>query len=94
MEGNLDKGYLVRWYQAMKNRNTDEVEHLKRSIETTIGQVNDPELRKFYHLLVVRYYLMGKDFGKIASALADVEPIEDDAGHWLNYFYYFFRGIY
>ncbi|HEU5139861.1 MAG TPA: tetratricopeptide repeat protein, partial [Bacillales bacterium] len=35
-----------------------------------------------------------KDFDKTASALADVEPVEDDAAHWLNYFYYFFRGIY
>jgi tetratricopeptide (TPR) repeat protein len=51
-------------------------------------------MKKFYDLLVVNYLLLSNHYDEAMSALADIQPIEEDEFHWLNYYYYFFRGHY
>ncbi|HEU5139325.1 MAG TPA: hypothetical protein VFT51_05080, partial [Bacillales bacterium] len=93
MEVQEQKERLDRWYWAMKYEDKEDADLQKQNIDAKIEEFRDPEMKKLYELLVIRYHLMYKDFEKSVSAFAETGPVEDE-GHWLNYFYYFFRGIY
>ncbi|HEX7064222.1 MAG TPA: hypothetical protein VF199_04075 [Bacillales bacterium] len=94
MEVEVQKERLDQWYWAMKYEEKEEVERLKKIVEEQV-RFTDPELNKLYELLLVRYHLLHKDYDLSAAAFAELDPTERDGdNHWLNYFYYFFRGIY
>ncbi|HEX7065031.1 MAG TPA: hypothetical protein VF199_08165 [Bacillales bacterium] len=84
---------LERWYGAMKDQDREEVSNWKKRFESRSDMFTDPELYKFYELLSARYYLLNKDYDKADSKLEATGPVEEDKWHWLNYYYYFFKGI-
>lgn len=94
MEVKEQRECLDRWYGYMKNQQHDNADTRKRKIETQANDFTDPDIRKLYKLLNVRYYLLHTDMEKATTALAETGTVEDDKYHWLNYYYYFFRGIY
>ncbi|HEX7063560.1 MAG TPA: hypothetical protein VF199_00700 [Bacillales bacterium] len=93
MEVKEQKERLDRWYWAMKYEGKEDADLQKRNIDARLEEFSNPEMKSLYELLVIRYHLMYKDFENAASAFAETGPVEDE-NHWLNYFYYFFRGIY
>ncbi|HEX6923656.1 MAG TPA: tetratricopeptide repeat protein [Bacillales bacterium] len=84
---------LGRWYGAIKNQDREEVSNWRKRFESRSDMFADPELQKFYELLSARYYLLDRDFAKADSALEMTGPVKEDKWHWLNYYYYFFKGI-
>ncbi|HET7580999.1 MAG TPA: tetratricopeptide repeat protein [Bacillales bacterium] len=84
---------LDHWYGTLKNLQQDHADTQKSQIEANFSEITDPEMKKLYELLTVRYYLMCEDLERAAVALAETGP-EADKYHWLNYYYDFFRGIY
>lgn len=93
MEVAVQKEWLDRWYGYMKNQQQEQADTQKRKIDENFDELTDPELKKLYKLLMVRYYLMYEDLDNATLELAET-GLEEDKYHWLNYYYYFFRGIY
>lgn len=94
METEEQKEWLERWYGYMKDQQQDNADTQKEKIDARLDEFTDPELKKLYDLLKVRYHLMYEDLEKSTRALAETSLVEEDKYHWLNYYYYFFRGIY
>lgn len=94
MEVQEQRQLLDRWYGYMKNQQQEQADTQKQEIEDQSGDFTDPDLKRLYELFKVRYYLMYDDLENSAKCLADTGLVQDDKYHWLNYYYYFFRGIY
>ncbi|HEX7063661.1 MAG TPA: tetratricopeptide repeat protein [Bacillales bacterium] len=94
MEIELQQELLRRWYELMKEQEREVAVERKEKIDSAYLYQLDPEMKKLYDLLVVRYHLMCEDLDKATASLSKVGPVEGDCKHWLNYYYYFFRGIY
>ncbi|HEX6922262.1 MAG TPA: tetratricopeptide repeat protein [Bacillales bacterium] len=94
MEIEHQRELLRRWYELMKDQDREKAVERKEKIDSAYLYQLDPELKQLYDLFMVRYHLMCEDLDKATSSLAEVGPVEVDDRHWLNYYYYFFRGIY
>ncbi|HEU5141476.1 MAG TPA: tetratricopeptide repeat protein [Bacillales bacterium] len=94
MEIEHQQELLRRWYELMKDQDRERAVERKEKIDSAYLYQLDPDMKSLYDLLIVRYHLMCEDLERAADALADVGPVEEDCRHWLNYYYYFFRGIY
>lgn len=88
------KEWLDRWYMYMRNQQLDNAKTRKEKIEARLYDFTVPVHKKFYKLLLIRYYLLFLDLEKAAQMIAETGPVEDNKYHWLNYYYYFFRGFY
>ncbi|HET7629609.1 MAG TPA: hypothetical protein VFK44_14650 [Bacillales bacterium] len=88
------KAALLDWYRTIKEDNFEAAEKMKQTMDAGESEVTDPEMKTLYKLMVARYHLLYKDLEKFASVIAEVDPDVENEQHWLNYYYYFFRGIY
>ena len=88
------KESLLRWYRYMRNQQLDNAKTRKEKIEAQLDSFTSPDHKKFYKLLLIRYHLLFLDLEKSAQMIAETGTDEDNKYHWLNYYYYFFRGFY
>lgn len=86
------KETLENWYVAMKNFEYEKAETLKEQIESNLNDYKDPEIWKFYRLLLGRYYLYSH-FEEAKKIIKSIDPHQSDKFHWLNYYHNFFNGI-
>lgn len=93
MKAEQQKEWLDRWYEHMKDQKLDDADTEKEKIEAFLDQF-EPDMKALYKLLMVRYHLMYTDLEKAATSLAETGLVENDKYYWLNYYYFFFRGIY
>ncbi|HET7658563.1 MAG TPA: tetratricopeptide repeat protein [Bacillales bacterium] len=94
MEVSEQKEWLDRWYRYMKNQQLDNAKTRKEKIEAHLDEFTDPDLRKLYKLLMIRYHVMFLDLESAAKMITETGPDEENKYHWLNYYYFFFRGFY
>lgn len=85
--------FLNLWYEAIKSQDLEEARNWKKRFDSRSELFTDPELKKFFKLLVLRYHLMREDYEEAEAAHNRLKP-EREKGHWLNYYYHFFKGIY
>ncbi|HET7627951.1 MAG TPA: hypothetical protein VFK44_06125 [Bacillales bacterium] len=88
------KNRLLSWYAVMKDQDFEKADKMKLEITNEEQKFSDFDLKALYKLMVARYHLMYKELEKFSSAIAEVDPDEDNEQYWLNYFYSLFRGIY
>ncbi|HET7628185.1 MAG TPA: tetratricopeptide repeat protein, partial [Bacillales bacterium] len=82
---------LNRWYHLINTGNGEKAKSLKRKLEA-FGNIQDPDLSCFYRLLTAWYFLMQHDYDQSSAILNTISPHREKS-HWLNYYYYFFRGV-
>lgn len=85
---------LELWYDAMRKQDRDEADNWKKRFDSRLDLFTGAEQKRFYQLLLFRYYLMCKDLRKAEEILKSTGPLAEDDHHVLNYYYYFFLGIY
>lgn len=93
MKVEVQKEWLDLWYKYMKNEQLDNAKTRKKKIEEHLDEFTDPDMKKLYEFLLIRYHVMFYDLEKAAQTIAETAP-KNDKYHWLNYYYYFFRGFY
>lgn len=94
METVEQRKWLDRWYEYIKNDQRNNADTRKKKIEARLHEFTDPDMVKLYHLMNARYHLMYKDLDKASEEISNTCINTDEKYHWLNYYCYFFYGIY
>lgn len=85
---------LDQWYNHLREQEKEKAIELKDEIEPLMKETSDPALKNTYDLLLIRFYLLLNDLDRAGESLEKLEPFEEQTDSRLNYFYYYFHGIF